>query len=98
MAEEGSSLTRRGFWFILFFTCVCVTRTAGAQAPAMDFNKISIETVPISQGLYLLVAVGGNMGNVGVSVGSDGVLLVADQFAPMYPKILKALEKLSSQR
>jgi len=63
----------------------------------MDFNKISIETVPISQGLYLLVAVGGNMGNVGVSVGSDGVLLVDDQFAPMYPKILEALGKLSKQ-
>jgi glyoxylase-like metal-dependent hydrolase (beta-lactamase superfamily II) len=36
-------------------------------------------------------------GNIGVSVGEDGVVLVDDQFAPLAPKIRAALEGLTDK-
>src|SRR5438445_1550326 len=36
-------------------------------------------------------------GNVAAQVGTDGVLLVDTQFAPMAPKILAAVRKLSDK-
>jgi hypothetical protein len=50
--------------------------SATAQRPAR------VETHDLGVGLAMLV---GRGGNVGVSVGEDGVLLVDDQFAPMTP-------------
>jgi glyoxylase-like metal-dependent hydrolase (beta-lactamase superfamily II) len=40
----------------------------------------------------------GSGGNIGVSVGNDGVLIVDDQFAPLAEKIRAALEKLTQMR
>lgn len=60
-----------------------------AQQPAAR-----IETVAVAPGLYLLVGQGGN---IGVSVGDDGVFLVDDQFAPMTPLILEAVGKISTK-
>lgn len=37
----------------------------------------------------------GSGGNIGVLVGTDGVLLVDDEYAPLVPKILAAVKQLS---
>src|SRR6185295_19862327 len=39
----------------------------------------------------------GSGGNIGVSVGEDGVMLVDDQFAPLAPKIREALKGITSK-
>lgn len=39
----------------------------------------------------------GSGGNIGVSVGNDGVFIIDTQFAPLTPKILSAIKKLSDQ-
>jgi glyoxylase-like metal-dependent hydrolase (beta-lactamase superfamily II) len=49
--------------------------------------------VSVAPGLSMLV---GNGGNVGVSVGPDGIYIVDDQFAPSAPKILEAIAKLQA--
>jgi glyoxylase-like metal-dependent hydrolase (beta-lactamase superfamily II) len=36
-------------------------------------------------------------GNIAVSVGSDGIFLVDTMYAPMHPKIMDALAKISRQ-
>jgi glyoxylase-like metal-dependent hydrolase (beta-lactamase superfamily II) len=40
----------------------------------------------------------GEGGNIAVSVGKDGVLIVDDQFEPLVPKIREALKKLGNDR
>jgi cyclase len=39
----------------------------------------------------------GSGGNIGVSVGEDGIFMIDDQFAPLTPKIKQALAKISDK-
>jgi glyoxylase-like metal-dependent hydrolase (beta-lactamase superfamily II) len=61
------------------------------MAQQQDLGRVEIVTVPVADGLYMLVGQGGN---IGVSVGEDGIVLVDDQFAPLLPKIKAALAEL----
>ena len=44
-----------------------------------------IETVAISEGLYVLFGIGETAGNIAASIGDDGVLIVDDQSPAMVP-------------
>jgi glyoxylase-like metal-dependent hydrolase (beta-lactamase superfamily II) len=59
---------------------------AAAQQPAME-----VTATPVAAGIWMLAGPGGN---IGVSIGPDGVILVDDQVAPVVPKIREALAKL----
>jgi len=63
-------------------------------AAAQDFARATITTVPVRDGIYMLMGQGGN---IGVSVGADGVLLIDDQYAPMNDKIVAALAEITGQ-
>jgi cyclase len=67
-----------------------------AHAQNIDFQTIEIQTVKISNGLYVLMG-GPAQGNILVSTGSDGMLLVDSMYAPMHQKIMDALAKISTQ-
>ena len=56
-----------------------------------DFSKIEIKETQLTPALYMLEGAGGNMT---ASIGSDGVLLVDDDFAPMAEKLLAKLKEL----
>jgi cyclase len=56
-----------------------------------DFSKVEIKATKISGNVYMLE---GSGGNIGVSVGSDGILIVDDQFAPLADKIRASLKTL----
>ncbi|MHC5034680.1 MAG: MBL fold metallo-hydrolase [Planctomycetota bacterium] len=58
---------------------------------AQDFDQVQIETVKITDGVYMLSGYGGN---IGVSVGEDGTLLVDDQFGELKGKIEAALSDI----
>lgn len=60
---------------------------------AQDLENVEIETVPVAEGIYMLVGEGGN---IGVSVGADGAFLIDDQFAPLTEKIQAAVSALSN--
>jgi len=72
------------------------TLLAGLIVPArsaqQDFSKVEIKVVPVSKNIYLLE---GSGGNIGVSVGDDGILIVDDQFAPLAEKIEATLKNLN---
>lgn len=77
-------------------TCArrCVVATAlllaGVCAAQQDrFADIEIKTVPVAGPVYMLEGAGGN---IGVSVGADGVLMVDSQFAPLAERILAAVK------
>lgn len=57
-----------------------------------DNADVQIETVPVADNVYMLI---GRGGNIGVSVGDDGVILIDDQFAPLSEKIQEAVAALS---
>jgi len=68
----------------------------GAQEP--DWSKIEIKVEKVAGNVYMLYGVGGFAGgNIGVSVGDDGVVLVDDQFEPLVPKIEAALRGITSK-
>jgi cyclase len=82
----------------------CVRRLAGlalatvllaalpAAAQQQDFSKVEIKVVPVSGHIYML---DGSGGNIGVSAGDDGLLIVDDQYAPLAEKIRAALKGIN---
>jgi cyclase len=65
---------------------------AAAAAQSRDFSKIEIKVHKLSGNVYMLQGAGGN---IGATVGEDGVAIVDDQYAPLSPKIKAALQQLS---
>ncbi len=67
---------------------------SASQLAAQDqFANVSIETVPVAGNISMLVGQGGN---IGVSAGEDGILIVDDQYAPLADRIRAALAELGS--
>ena len=64
------------------------------QAFGWDFDAVEITSEPVADGLHVLFGVGGN---VAVSIGDDGVLVVDDQFPQVMPKIEKVIRKLGGR-
>ncbi|MBU1862780.1 MAG: MBL fold metallo-hydrolase [Candidatus Omnitrophica bacterium] len=58
---------------------------------AQDFSAIEIKAIKISESIYIFE---GSGGNIGVSVGTDGTLIIDDQFAPLSEKILAAIKNI----
>jgi glyoxylase-like metal-dependent hydrolase (beta-lactamase superfamily II) len=75
---------------VLFGIVVAVGGVAHAQG--QDFDKVTIKTTKVAEGIYMLEGAGGD---IGVSVGEDGVILIDDQYAPLTPKIQAAVTAIS---
>jgi len=75
--------------FLLSAAFAFAAVTASAQR---DFSNVEIKAIPVAKNIYMLE---GSGGNIGVSVGSDGILIVDDQFAPLAEKIEAAVQKLN---
>lgn len=74
---------------ILYLLLICSITNACAQS-----NEVTIKTHKLTKNIYMLEGQGGN---IGVSIGSDGVFMIDSQFAPLTPKILEAIKKLSNK-
>ena len=59
-----------------------------------DMKDVKIEVVPVKENIYMLV---GGGGNIGVSVGKDGVFMIDDKYVPMSSKIVEAVKTISDQ-
>jgi glyoxylase-like metal-dependent hydrolase (beta-lactamase superfamily II) len=70
----------------VFILCFGVETTC-----AQDWSKVEIKVTKVAGNVYMLE---GSGGNIGVSVGPDGILIVDDQFAPLADKIKAALKTL----
>ncbi|NQY93261.1 MAG: MBL fold metallo-hydrolase [Campylobacteraceae bacterium] len=56
--------------------------------------EVKITTINVNNGVYMLMGQGGN---IGLSVGSDGIFMIDDQFAPLSEKIKDAISKISDK-
>ena len=59
-----------------------------------NFDNIEITTIPVRDNIYMLQ---GSGGNIGVSIGDDGTLIIDDQFAPLTDKIAAAIAELTDK-
>ena len=81
--------------FILGFSLGLGVVLAAPNAIAQqDPATVEIETIPLNGDIYMLQ---GDGGNIGISVGEDGVFMVDDQYAPLTDKIKAAIAKLTDQ-
>lgn len=76
----------------IFHTIAFLALGLASASAQQDFSKVEIKTIPVAKNIYMLE---GSGGNIGVSVGPDGILIVDDQFAPLAEKIEAALQKLN---
>jgi glyoxylase-like metal-dependent hydrolase (beta-lactamase superfamily II) len=77
-------------WLILLLVFAAV-----AQAQQPDYSKVQIKATKVAGNVYMLEGAGGN---IGVSVGDDGLLIVDDQFAPLADKIRAALKGIADKK
>jgi glyoxylase-like metal-dependent hydrolase (beta-lactamase superfamily II) len=63
-----------------------------AAAAAQNYDTVQVRTVKAGDGVYMLQGAGGN---IGMSAGPDGVILVDDQYAPLTDKIKAAIATVS---
>ena len=63
-----------------------------ANAQGVDFSKVEIKTIDLGHNTYRLEGQGGN---ITVAVGTDGIIMVDGQFAPLHDKILAAIRAIS---
>ena len=66
----------------------------GAYAQQRNFDAVQIKATQVVGHVWMLEGEGGN---IGVSAGDDGVFLIDDQFAPLTPKIVEAIKKISDK-
>jgi glyoxylase-like metal-dependent hydrolase (beta-lactamase superfamily II) len=63
----------------------------GAADAQQNWDEVVVEAHPVVGNIYMLT---GSGGNIGVSVGDDGILIVDDQYAPLADKIKSTLRGL----
>lgn len=68
--------------------CVVAVLCAAPASAQRDFSGVEIKTTHVAGAVYMLE---GSGGNIGVSVGDDGILMIDDQYAPLSEKIRAAI-------
>ena len=90
--SKGDDMGSRRFGSLVL---AALLASAAARAQERDFSKVELKTTELAPGLAMLEGVGGFAGgNIAVSYGADGPVIVDDQFVPMVPKIAAAVRAL----
>jgi cyclase len=76
----------------LFYLVILILWGISPLILAQDFEKVQIETVKVGDNIYML---SGGGGNIGVSVGENGILLIDSQFSQLFEKIKAAITKIN---
>lgn len=70
----------------------CAATMAFAQPPQINPDTVKLTMAPVQGSVHVLM---GDGGNITVQVGKDGVMLVDTGFAPLAPKAMAEIRKLS---
>jgi cyclase len=73
--------------FVILALC---SRHSGGQG----FETVELRVVPVQGNVYMIAGAGGN---ITVQAGGEGLLVVDTQFAPLVPKLMTELDKLSDK-
>ncbi|PYQ25829.1 MAG: MBL fold metallo-hydrolase [Acidobacteria bacterium] len=77
----------------LYMTLVTLFVVTSAFAQR-DWSKVEVKATLVSGSVYMLTGLGGN---IGVSVGDDGIVVIDDQYAPLAPKIEAAMKGITDK-
>ena len=77
----------------LFAAALLTTVAAAPLYAQQDFSKVEVKAENLAPGVSVLFGAGGN---IGVSHGEDGTVLIDDQYAPLTPKIQAAVAGLGA--
>jgi len=83
-------MTRQISRLILAFFCALGI----VRAQDHDFSKVQMKVTKVAGSVYMLQGAGGN---IGASVGEDGIVIIDDQYAPLSEKIQAALKDISDK-
>ncbi len=86
---SSASLFRRLTASLTALTALAVIPHTLAQR---DFSNVEIVAHHVAGSVYYLEGAGGN---IGVSIGDDGIVMIDDQFAPLTDRIVAAIRELS---
>ncbi|HZG54077.1 MAG TPA: MBL fold metallo-hydrolase [Pyrinomonadaceae bacterium] len=81
-------MRRRRYVYALLIACLTLMPARAQQ----DFSKVQMKATKVAGNIYMLEGAGGN---IGVSAGADGLLIVDDQFAPLAERIRAALREIN---
>jgi len=79
---------------LLMLVSVLLAGAALASGQDEDFSKVQIKVTQVAGRVYILEGEGGN---IGASVGEDGIVVVDDQYAPLAEKIQAALKTVTNK-
>jgi cyclase len=85
---------RRSLVLRALLCCLIPLLDSSLSAQDRDWSKVEVKGTEVSPGLVLLVGAGGNLL---LSHGADGALLIDDQYAPLHEKILQAVRLATAQ-
>lgn len=74
--------------------CVASLSAGAALAQQRSFDNVKIKVIKLADNFYELEGAGGN---IGLSVGDDGPMLIDDQFAPLTDKIKAAIATITKK-
>ena len=77
----------------LAFSAVAALTVAAGLGAQPDFSDVEISTHHVAGTVHFLE---GRGGNIGVSIGDQGVVMIDDQFAPLSDRIVAAVEGISN--
>ena len=73
---------------LLLFAC------ALAASQEEDFSKVQMKVTKVAGNVYMLEGEGGN---IGASIGEDGIVVIDDQYAPLAERIQAALKSITDK-
>ena len=72
----------------LLFACTL------AASQEEDFSKVQMKVTKVAGNVYMLEGEGGN---IGASIGEDGIVVIDDQYAPLAERIQAALKNITDK-
>jgi cyclase len=73
------------------FSLLAIFVLAGAAGYSQNFDTVQVRPQKLTEKIYVLK---GSGGNIGLLTGTDGLLMIDDQFAPLSEKIVAAIKKI----
>jgi glyoxylase-like metal-dependent hydrolase (beta-lactamase superfamily II) len=82
-----------GYRSLLAIAAIVTIGNAQAQQP-VDWDSIELRVEHVAGSIYMLVGQGGN---IGLSIGNDGVIMIDDQFAPLTDRIVATIGEVTDE-
>lgn len=77
------------------FSTIAILSLTAAQAQQDDWDAVDLRISHVAGSIYMLE---GRGGNIGLSIGDDGVIMIDDQFAPLTDRIVEAIADVTDEQ